>query len=864
MSASLTIPIPFWLDFIFVLPILYYRLLRYGYTFRKIYLGDGESAILDLQDYYRLRGFKWFLSGNKTNLYASRTYKIGHKKVTIKSMHRDITNAPKGLVVDHINGNGLDNRRENLRLATHAQNMYNRPKIKSKTSSPFIGVYFDNRIPKWTAKIRFQGKRIYLGSFKSEIDAAKAYDAAALKYHGQFAKLNFSEKNSAESPVSGFLRNLQGARLNFPGPVKKSPSASAVINRIRRVATPHFCCLIFSFSSLYAFNNDCLKKPVRCTLHAERCISKRNSLPEGRFFCKLLSLQNVTKQTLNRKNSIKLIPGTKLWKGTGKMAEYSVSPTGEKHPIPEKEEYAHELKRVETLVNANRQDGKEIVVVMGVGFVGAVMAAIIADTVDKKTRKSGKFVIGCQRPSTRSYWKIPMLNEGLSPVKAEDPEVDPMIRRCVLEKKTLIATYNSDCLKFADCVVVDVQCDYSKKELGNMRTGSVEMAALEATMKTIADRVPANCLTLIETTVAPGTTEFIAWPIMKKAFEARGIKTEPLLSHSFERVMPGRNYVSSIRDFWRVCSGCNAEARSRVEKFLREVLNTEEFPLTVMDRPIESETTKIVENSFRATTLAFLDEWSLFAERNGVDLIKVVKAIKMRPTHNNMIFPGPGIGGYCLPKDGGLGYWAYKHILGFEDDIFKMSTVAIDINDTRGLHVAELTRDALRNMGTQTAGAKVLLCGASYRQDVGDTRYSGSEIVVRKLTEMGADISVHDPYVCHWYELEQQNSYPEPGRSWSRFFRNQEDLVNIRVQNDLPKALKGVAAVIFAIPHKQYLKLEPEKVVEWTGTPLAVIDCFGILTDEQIQTYFKLGCEVKGLGRGHIQRIKDQTRKAKS
>ena len=72
------------------------------------------------------------------------------------------------------------------------------------------------------------------------------------------------------------------------------------------------------------------------------------------------------------------------------------------------------------------------------------------------------------------------------------------------------------------------------------------------------------------------------------------------------------------------------------------------------------------------------------AERNGVDLIKVIKAIKMRPTHSNILFPGPGIGGYCLPKDGGLGVWAYKHILGFEDDIFKITPMAIDINDTRG------------------------------------------------------------------------------------------------------------------------------------------------------------------------------------
>src|SRR4029450_6064902 len=200
--------------------------------------------------------------------------------------------------------------------------------------------------------------------------------------------------------------------------------------------------------------------------------------------------------------------------------------------------------------------------------------------------------------------------------------------------------------------------------------------------------------------------------------------------------MPGRNYVASIRDFWRVCSGIDEHARARVVKFLTEVLNTEKYPLTVLGRPIESETAKIIENSYRATILAFLDEWSLFSERNGVDLKKVIQAIKLRPTHSNLIFPGPGIGGYCLPKDGGLGVWAYRHILGFEDgdQIFKMSTMAIDINDTRGLHVATLTRDALRTMGRSIAGADVLICGASYRQDVGDTRYSGSEVVVRRLT----------------------------------------------------------------------------------------------------------------------------------
>ncbi len=540
---------------------------------------------------------------------------------------------------------------------------------------------------------------------------------------------------------------------------------------------------------------------------------------------------------------------------------YSVNPEGEQFPLPQAGDYEKEMKRLETLADTARSRGKEVVVVMGIGFVGAAMAAIVADTKDKHGNYS-KFVIGCQRPSVRSYWKIPMLNAGIAPVKAEDPEVDKIIHRTVIEQQTLTATFNSDCLALADCVVVDVQCDYTKQELGNMKNGEADMAALEATLKTIGEKIPAHALVLIETTVAPGTTEFVAWPILKKAFARRGMKDTPLLAHSFERVMPGKEYVSSIRDFWRVCSGCDVESRKRVEKFLHEVLNTKDFPLTVMDRPIESETTKIVENSYRATILAYLNEWSLFAERNGVDLIKVINAIKMRPTHSNMIFPGPGIGGYCLPKDGGLGYWAYRHILGFEDgdSVFKITPTAIDINDTRALHVAQLVRDALRNMSRYIAGSDVLLCGASYRQDVGDTRYSGSELVVRKLTEMGAEMKVHDPYVEHWHELENQDVYPAPGHSWSRFFRNQDHLIEIRVLKDLPKALKGVEAVVLAVPHEEYLHLNPDDVVKYAGQPVAVIDCFGILTDESIRRYFELGCEVKALGRGHIQRIKKEVK----
>jgi len=539
----------------------------------------------------------------------------------------------------------------------------------------------------------------------------------------------------------------------------------------------------------------------------------------------------------------------------------SVCPAGEVFPLPKDEDYEKEFKRLERIVKSQRLKGREIVVVMGVGFVGAVMAGVVADAVDPKSAKPNKFVIGMQRPSTRSYWKIHYLNRGIAPVDAEDPEVAPLIRRCVKEKKTLTATFTYDALSLADVVVVDVQCDYFKETFGGVKQGRADIAALEDSLKIIGQKIMPECLVLIETTVPPGTTEYIAYPIVKKAFEKRGIKdAEPLLSHSFERVMPGRNYVASIREFWRVCSGINEEARRRVVAFLSDVINVSEYPLTVLDRPIESETCKIVENSYRASILAFLHEWSLFAERNGVDLLKVIEAIKVRPTHSNIIFPGPGIGGYCLPKDGGLGVWSYHTLLGFEDDAFKITPAAIDINDTRGLRVAQLVRDALRNMGKIVAASKIVLLGASYREGVGDTRYSGSEIIVRKLTEMGADIAVHDPYVKHWWELEKQQSYPAPGHSMARFFRNQDKLDEIKVEKDLKIALEFADAVIIAVRHQEYLDLNPDEIVKMIRRPAAIIDCFGLLNDDKIRRYFELGCEVKGLGRGHVKRIKDDVR----
>jgi hypothetical protein len=171
---------------------LLYRRLRYGYPYRRIRLTQGKYAIVDPENYPRLAKHKWYAVKGGNSYYAVRGKwcKLTKKRLTI-SMHNLIIDIPPGFVVDHINHNGLDNREANLRPATHAQNCRNARYPKTNASSKYRGVWYNKQTKKWRASIMYNCKKKQLGYFHNEIDAAKAYDQAAKKYHGEFAKLNF-------------------------------------------------------------------------------------------------------------------------------------------------------------------------------------------------------------------------------------------------------------------------------------------------------------------------------------------------------------------------------------------------------------------------------------------------------------------------------------------------------------------------------------------------------------------------------------------------------------------------------------------------------------------------------------------------
>ena len=534
------------------------------------------------------------------------------------------------------------------------------------------------------------------------------------------------------------------------------------------------------------------------------------------------------------------------------MQEGSYSPDGIFYPFPTEEENRKEEKLLEEITRKEREKGREIVAVQGLGFMGCIMAAVVADAQDEKGNPY-YFVHGVQRPSRRSYWKIPVINQGIPPVESTDPEVPQIFQRTVREKKTLRATWHEKAYSLADIVVVDIQLDAEKPVFGKAEQGYCDTSAFQSAIRQLGRLIKPDCLVLVETTVPPGTCKNIVKPILEEEFRKRGIDTEknpPRIAHSYERVMPGARYVSSIRDFWRTYAGIDEDSAQRAEKFLRRVLNTEEYPLYRLGDTNASELAKTLENSFRATNIAFIYEWTLLAEEIGINLWEVVESIRVRPTHRNIMNPGLGVGGYCLTKDPVLAHWAYR-------DIFKLNSAnqdpvlghwrewerfsehvglpiaveSVNINDLMPLHTADLTRSAL---GGEVKGKKILILGASYLKDVGDTRHSPSETLWKALEKEGAILSVHDPLVKVWPELPQA-----------------------KVEKDLWECMKGKDAIIFAVGHREYLNLPPDKVVKTVGKPPAIIDAQNILKDEEIKAYLTLGCEVKGVGKGHIRYLKE-------
>ncbi|MEO1433926.1 MAG: nucleotide sugar dehydrogenase [Bacteroidota bacterium] len=500
-----------------------------------------------------------------------------------------------------------------------------------------------------------------------------------------------------------------------------------------------------------------------------------------------------------------------------KLEAISVSPlTGKKYPIPEP---LDDRQAIDDFLA--KHEGKPVVVVQGLGFVGAVMSLVVGNALSEEYA-----VIGVDLPRTDTYWKICSINEGEFPVVASDPKIYEFYEETRL-KGNLLATYDSYAYSKADVVIVDINLDVAKESnfLKDLEDYDVTLAGFKKAIEAIGNNCKEDVLVLVETTVPPGTSKEVVHPILKNCLSERGLSTDRLkVGHSYERVMPGPNYVDSIQNFYRVFSGIDNHSAVATETFLRTIISTEEYPLTRLGNTNATEMAKVLENSFRAMNIAFIVEWSRFAEEAGVNLYEVVKAIRMRPTHKNIMLPGIGVGGYCLTKDPLLASWARENLIDGET-ILGQSERAVQINDKMPLYAFQFMK---REYGQDLKDKKALLLGVSYRSDVGDTRYTPVEPFYDYLLEAGADIDLTDPQVPYWEEKSMEVS-----EEYKPFFEQKLDIV------------------VISTGHSNYRNNPKLMQLIYDQEPLFVLDTIGILSENEI-AYLAEKHTVRVVGRGDL------------
>ena len=488
--------------------------------------------------------------------------------------------------------------------------------------------------------------------------------------------------------------------------------------------------------------------------------------------------------------------------------------TGKQYEIPS---HLDDKENINNFISSDTQ--RSVIAVQGLGFVGSVMSLVCANALTRDYS-----VLGVDLPEPESYWRIRSLNEGVFPLTAEDPKIQEFYDKA-RDQGNFYATYDPYAYAVADVIIVDINLDVEKDthNLGELVDYEVNLTGFKEAVRAIGKQCKEDVLVLVETTVPPGTSQNLIRPILEDELSRRGMRTDCFkLGHSYERVMPGPNYVDSIRTFPRVYSGIDERSAEATEEFLKTIIDTDQCPLTRLGSTNATEMAKVLENTYRAMNIAFVAEWSRYAEEAGVDLYSVVNAVRQRPTHANLMYPGIGVGGYCLTKDPLLASWSRRNFFGSQEGL-EQSESAVKINDRMPVFAYDFLKEKFGSL----CDVSVLLLGVSYRGEVGDTRFSPVELFYDSLQSDGADITLHDPYVAYWADK------------------------SLQVHDDLETALENAPQVVaLTTGHELYKQASTvDMLMNLDG--LFIYDTIGLLSEEQIMKLSEHH-RVTVLGRGDL------------
>jgi UDP-N-acetyl-D-mannosaminuronic acid dehydrogenase len=436
--------------------------------------------------------------------------------------------------------------------------------------------------------------------------------------------------------------------------------------------------------------------------------------------------------------------------------------------------------------------------VIGMGYVGIPVAALLAD-------QENVDVTGIQRRSQRSGWKIDVLNAGKCPFEGEEPGLDDLIRR-VVQRGTFRVTEDFSVIKDTDIVLIDVQtptdgADHNPRYL-----------SLKAVSRQVGTYMKKGTLVVIESTVAPGTTQFVVQPILERK---SGLKAgrDFYLAYSYERVMPGR-LLDYIVNLPRIVGGVDQKSRDKAVQLYQKIVKAKILPTDILT----AETSKTMENAYRDVNIAFANEMAMACESLGINIYEVRELINSR-AERHMHVPGIGVGGHCLPKDTWLLDYGIRKYGKFSINP-EFVRLARKINDFMPTHATQMVREALESRKISLRDAKIALLGVAYLEDSDDVRNTPAYDLIRDLEAYGAEVVAHDPYVKIFPEAE--------------------------LSRDVHHVVKGADCIVIATKHKPYFGLNLKKIKSLMRTPI-IVDGRNVLDQAQAE---KVGFIYKGIGKG--------------
>ena len=411
--------------------------------------------------------------------------------------------------------------------------------------------------------------------------------------------------------------------------------------------------------------------------------------------------------------------------------------------------------------------------VVGLGYVGLPLA--------QEACRSGFDVVGLDV----SEAIVEDLNSGISHI--DDLSADDVATMLAAGFR---ATTDAGCVSSSQVVVICVPTPLSDD-------GTPDLAAVVSATTAVGARMTPGTLVVLESTTYPGTTDTTVGPLLE---ELSGLTAgvDFALAYSPERIDPG-NPVYGLRNTPKVVGGLTAECTERAVSFYGELVDT--VVPTVGMR--EAELAKLLENTYRHVNIALMNELAVFCHELGVDLWASIEAAKTKPFGFQAFYPGPGVGGHCIPIDPNYLSWVVRS-LGYR---FRFVELAQEVSERMPAYVAKRVQEALNTDRKSVNGADILVLGVSYKPNVSDQRETPARPLVKLLREMGADVRYNDPHVDE--------------------FRVDGDLVE--AADDLATAMSEADIVVLLQPHRLILEADV------MGAARRIFDTSGVLDGPNVE-----------------------------